>query len=49
MQFWNSLESAMKYVLEGFGEIFAPDHDDYPDVGVQPFEGDPYQGTNWND
>jgi hypothetical protein len=32
-----------KYITEGFVEIFSPDHDDYPKVGLQPFEGEPYQ------
>lgn len=49
MQFWTSLSSSMRYVFEGFGEIFAPDHDDYPAVGVQPFEDEPYLGSNWTE
>jgi hypothetical protein len=30
-------------------EIFAPNHDSYPNIGVQPFTGEPYKGNadNW--
>lgn len=28
-------------VIEAFLEIFSPPHDDYPNVGVEPFSGDP--------
>lgn len=29
----------IQYVTEGFVEIFSPDNDHYPAVGVQPFGG----------
>lgn len=28
-------------VVEAILEIFSPPHDDYPNVGVQPYSGDP--------
>ena len=30
-----------RMVAEAALEIFSPDHDDYPAIGVQPFTGDP--------
>ncbi len=31
----------LQYVAQPILRIFSPAHDDYPEVGVQPFEGDP--------
>ncbi len=28
-----------EYVAEAFLELFGPSHDDYPAIGIQPFEG----------
>ena len=30
---------AIRYMIEGFFEIFGSSHDDYPAIGVQPFTG----------
>lgn len=49
MQLWTSIKSSIQYVVEAFGEIFAPNHDDYPQIGVQPFGDDPYQGSAQKD
>ncbi|MCU0517560.1 MAG: hypothetical protein MUC60_12005 [Oscillatoria sp. Prado101] len=35
------LEDAMQYVMAAAGRIFRPSDDKYPEVGVQPFQGEP--------
>ena len=37
---WSNLS---QYISEAIARIFSPNDDKYPDVGVQPFEGEPYQ------
>lgn len=34
-------QKIMGFVLGGFQKIFTPSEDEYPAIGVQPFEGDP--------
>ncbi|MEB3358759.1 MAG: hypothetical protein VKK04_18680 [Synechococcales bacterium] len=36
------LQQAFQYLLEGASRIFGLDDNRYPETGVQPFEGDPY-------
>jgi hypothetical protein len=36
------ISNCLKYVSEAVARIFGPDDDAYPNVGVQPFDGDPY-------
>jgi hypothetical protein len=31
---------AISYFFDGCIELFSPNHDDYPQSGVQPFEGE---------
>lgn len=31
------------YVTEAALEVFSPNHDSYPSIGVQPFDGDPWK------
>jgi hypothetical protein len=38
------LGNLTKYITEGFARIFSASKDEYPEVGVQPFEGDPNTG-----
>lgn len=38
------LAKITQYISEAAMEIFAPEHDDYPIIGVQPFTGEPYKG-----
>lgn len=33
-------QQGFNFVLGGFKKIFSPTDDEYPSVGVQPFEGD---------
>ncbi|MCU0517561.1 MAG: hypothetical protein MUC60_12010 [Oscillatoria sp. Prado101] len=44
-----TVEDAMQYVMAAAARIFSPTDDKYPEVGVQPFEGEPYKGQNWED
>lgn len=43
--FWKSMPAVMRqtveFILDAFKRIFAPRDDDYPTIGVQPFEGEP--------
>jgi hypothetical protein len=36
------LEDMTKYLTEAFAKIFGPREDDVPEIGVQPFECEPY-------
>lgn len=38
-----TLKSIIQYITEGFFRIFSPNNDRYPDIGIQPFEGEEYQ------
>ena len=37
------LSKISKYVTEAFARIFGPNEDEYPNIGIQPFEGEPYK------
>ncbi|HAC66050.1 MAG TPA: isochorismate synthase [Cyanothece sp. UBA12306] len=39
------LRNVVEYIAEGFARIFSPAKDEYSDIGVQPFECEPYQET----
>jgi hypothetical protein len=41
----NKLQEGVRYIVEGFLRIFSPDKDEYPAIGVQPFEGDIYESN----
>lgn len=43
MSLINRVQGLVQYLAEGFAIIFGPNDDQYPEIGVQPFEGDPYQ------
>ena len=38
----------MRYVSEAALRIFRRSDDDYPNTGVQPFEGTPPKGSKWD-
>ncbi|MDJ1180228.1 hypothetical protein PJF56_15295 [Roseofilum sp. BLCC_M91] len=40
MNIFSSLNDLMMYMSDAIGEIFSPNHDQYPSVGVQPFNGE---------
>lgn len=42
MSILNAVNRAFRFVSEGLTELFRPTQDQYPDIGVQPFEGEPY-------
>ena len=35
----NTIRNIVQYVTEGFMEIFRPNDEQYPTIGVQPFNG----------
>jgi hypothetical protein len=39
-------EDMTKYITEAFAKIFGPREEDMPDIGVQPFECEPYVGES---
>jgi hypothetical protein len=39
------LDGLVQYFAEPIGRIFGPDDDNYPEIGVQPFEGDTHAET----
>lgn len=44
------LENISKFITEAAVRVFSPRDDEYPDMGVQPFSGEPYQaapGFDW--
>jgi hypothetical protein len=41
-----AIEGAISYFFAGCIELFSPDHDDYPLVGIQPYEGEVY--SKWS-
>lgn len=49
MKFELMIRNAMQSLLEAAGRIFSPTDDQYPEIGVQPFEGEPYHGSAWVD
>lgn len=41
MNFSDRLNQLMKFLLEAAGQIFRPNEEEVPEIGVQPFEGEP--------
>lgn len=41
MNLHKMLHSVVEYFTEAFVRVFGPSDDEYPSVGVQPFEGEP--------
>ena len=42
MNIWEKIQNAVQSILRGVSRMFQPTDDDYPESGVQPFEGEPY-------
>lgn len=42
MNILKSISSALQYLSEAGTGLFTPNHDHYPNIGVQPFSGYPY-------
>lgn len=47
MKIFGLVVDAIQYVSEGVSRIFSPRDDQYPETGVQPFDGDPF--SEWVD
>jgi hypothetical protein len=48
MNIKDTLHNAVQYLTEAFARIFSPTKDEYPDVGMQPFDAEPYQAPKGN-
>ena len=46
MNLGNIIQNMAQYITEAFARIFGPNDDEYPNTGVQPFEGEPHHGTS---
>lgn len=42
MNILKSVGNAFHYVVEAASRVLSPSHDEYPEIGVQPFNGEPY-------
>lgn len=42
MKITDNMQRLFQYIWDGVSRIFTPSDDEYPDSGVQPFEGDPF-------
>lgn len=49
MNILHVLENMVVYVSEAAARIFSPSDNAYPVIGIQPFDGIPYQGSAWED
>ncbi|MEA5535977.1 isochorismate synthase [Crocosphaera sp. XPORK-15E] len=45
MKINEKLQNWVQYITEGFARIFSPAKDDYSEMGVQPFDCEPYTKT----
>ena len=46
MQIIEQLGRTLDYLAEASLEVFSPNHDSYPETGIQPFEGDFYEAQS---
>ena len=42
------LEKMTGYLTEAALEVFSPNHDSYPSIGVQPFSGDSWKERKYH-
>jgi len=42
MKIFSWLQNLVQSIWNDVGKLFQPTNDDYPETGVQPFEGEPY-------
>jgi hypothetical protein len=45
MKFLRDIQQLIQNIWSSILRIFSPRDDDYPETGVQPFEGEPYDGN----
>ncbi|GCL60157.1 hypothetical protein NIES3807_33380 [Microcystis aeruginosa NIES-3807] len=48
MNIKDTLHNFVQYLTEAFARIFSPNNDEYPDVGMQPFDSEPYHAPKSN-
>lgn len=48
MNISTTLKNIVQYVTEGFMEIFRPNDEQYPAIGVQPFGGTIYHHSRFD-
>ncbi|AKE64341.1 hypothetical protein NIES3806_20700 [Microcystis aeruginosa NIES-3806] len=48
MNIKDTLHNFVQYLTEAFARIFSPSNDEYPDVGMQPFDSEPYHAPKGN-
>ncbi len=48
MKIFQGLQNIFQYLADGVAKLFQPTNDDYPEIGVQPFEGEPYDEKEQN-
>ncbi len=46
MKVIKTLREMVNYLAEGFLGLFSPTHDEYPEIGIQPFEGEIYNPSS---
>ena len=44
MKLFTWLQEMVQYLGKGVARLLSPANDDYPEIGVQPFDGEPYEG-----
>ncbi|MDJ0903816.1 MAG: isochorismate synthase [Xenococcus sp. MO_188.B8] len=49
MKIFQWLQNIVQYLANGVSQLFKPSDDDYPEIGVQPFEGEPYDENKQNE
>ncbi|GAB4345354.1 MAG: hypothetical protein Fur0042_09910 [Cyanophyceae cyanobacterium] len=49
MKMMQWFRNATQYLMEAASRLFSPTDDFYPATGMQPFDGDPYDGSAWDD
>ena len=46
MKVIKTLREMVSFLVEGFLGLFGPTHDEYPEIGIQPFEGEDYNPSS---
>ena len=46
MKLFTWMQDTVKYLFNGVSRLFKATDDDYPEIGVQPFEGDSCDDPN---
>ena len=45
--FMKFVGQTFQYIVEAVAEVFSPNDDNYPSIGVQPFDGEPYREKSY--